>query len=118
MPRARVWFERLPFRKRTSRRLHRSINIRSRSLRDGRNCFSSGRISRLEEHAFGRLPPCAVDEGAEGSLMLVEPEQRVLRVFGRRAVFHGEEFFSYAHSCFPLSSSIFARAYNYAIGCR
>jgi hypothetical protein len=90
--------ERLPFRKCTARRLNRRINVGRRALGDGRNLLSGSRIVRIEKRAVGGLAPRSLDEVAETPLMAVQPEQRLLWIFRRRAVFHGEEFVSDAHS--------------------
>ena len=89
--------ERLPLWKRISRSLDSSVDICGRSLRDLCNLFSRSRIGGIEECALDWLPPFAIDEVTEASLMPVEPQQRILRVLGSRAIFHGEELLSYAH---------------------
>src|ERR1035438_4542631 len=66
---ARMRWKRLPLRKCFSRRLDRGINIRGRSLRDRRDFFSSRRIGRVEESAFGWLAPRTINEVAEPALM-------------------------------------------------
>src|SRR6202034_3935053 len=115
---AGVGGKRLPLRKRAARALTRGIDIGRRSLRHRCNLLPGSRIGRLQERAFDRRTPRSIDEVAETLLMAVEPEPRILRIFGRGAVFHGQEFFSYAHERFPLSFSIFALGLPYAIGCR
>src|SRR5271165_941174 len=98
--------ERPPFWKRGSRRLNRGVDIRTRSLSDACNCFSGGRIDRIEEPAFGRLAPLPADEVTEAPMMLVEPEQHIFGVLWSGPVFHGEKFVRYTHSSrlasFPL----------------
>jgi hypothetical protein len=94
----RMRCERLPCWKRIPRSLDRGIDIRSRSLGHRCDLLSGSRIARIKKNAFDRLAPCAINEMTEAPLMAVEPEQRILRVFGRRPIFHGEEFVGYAHS--------------------
>ena len=93
----RVRSERLPFWERCARGSNRGVDVRwpipARLWRASRRWRDRG----VEVSAVRRLPPRAVDEVSEAAAVTIEPGQRFFRILRRRAVFHGDEFFSDAH---------------------
>src|SRR5262249_51933180 len=87
----------LPNRKRGASRFHRSVNVRSASLRDFSDSFSGGRIRGIEVFAFGRLLPFASDEMPKAAFVRVEPDESFFGVLGSGTVFHRFVFFEDAH---------------------
>src|SRR5215468_2158798 len=97
MTRTSVRAEALPHWERISRSLHRHVDIGGRALGYRSQFFAGGGISGVEEQAFGRSAPCTINEVAELAIVTVQPGQRLLRIFGCRAILHSDELFSYAH---------------------
>ena len=94
---ARVRSERLPLGQCRARGSDRGIDIGRRSLGDRGERLAGGRVGGIEVSALRRLPPRAVNEMSEAATVMIQPGQASFGIFGRRAVFHGDEFFSDAH---------------------
>src|SRR5690242_20212859 len=108
--------EGLPSRQSSPRRLHRAINIRCRTLRYNCKLFPRGGIRRVEIGSRQGSLPCAPDEVSKAPAVTVQPRKCLARIFRRRAIFHGHEFFDDAHSLLPVSLFTEPDLFAYAIG--
>src|SRR5438876_12324116 len=95
--RARVRRERLPGRERGAGSRYRRILIWSGALRDAGENLAGRRIGAIEALATLWFAPRAIDEVAKAALVARQPGQGLLRVLGRGAVLHADEFFDHAH---------------------
>ena len=73
------------------------VNVLCGTLRDVGEFFCGGGIGGFEIICFGGGVPGAVDEMVEATLVAIEPGDGFSRIFGGRAVVHGDEFFCEAH---------------------
>src|SRR3954467_11352209 len=87
----------LPRLQRSSCRVYCRIHVSGGALRHLSDHVAGGRVRSVEHFAGAWFLPFAIDEGAEASLMTVQPSQRLFRIFKRRAVLHADKFFYDAH---------------------
>src|ERR1700691_41672 len=89
--------ERQPFWKCRARCLHSGVDICGRTLGNGSQLFSVGRIDRLEVAPSARCLPCPVDEVSEAVTVALQPGSRLFRIFWSGTVLHRKKFFSDTH---------------------
>src|SRR6202521_2600077 len=94
---ARVRSKRLPLGKRSPSGPDGTVDIGGRSLRHTCKFLAGRRVSGVEVFSSSRRGPCPINEVAEAALVVVEPCERLFRVFRRRTIFHSNELFSDAH---------------------
>src|SRR5580693_5672564 len=97
--------KRTPLRKRGARGAYGGVDIRGRTLGDGCQVLSIGRIDCVEIFSCSRRLPGTVDEVSEAIAVAVKPGLRLFRIFGGGAVLHRQKLFSDAHVGCSISLS-------------